>query len=140
VLSCSEVTASQCLLIKGLTYSLPELLFSDLIDLKGETIHSFLKRKDSNKIYQIVIYLAPGNYHRFHSPADIKILKTLSIPGRCDAVNERSLLSGHCKYEKNGRVSLFSEWKEGLLTMVMVGALNVTRIHLAGCQSAQQGQ
>jgi phosphatidylserine decarboxylase len=53
----------------------------------------------------------------------------MMIPGKCDVINERALASGS-KYEKNGRVSLFSEWKQGLLTMIMVGALNVTRIHL----------
>jgi phosphatidylserine decarboxylase len=45
-------------------------------------------------------------------------------------VNEASILSGKRVYETNARKSLFSEWKQGMLGMAFVGALNVSRIHL----------
>jgi phosphatidylserine decarboxylase len=86
-----------------------------------------------------VIYLAPGDYHRFHSPTNIQILKRLKIPGKCDAVREESLLNGS-KYEKNARISLFSEWSQGLLSMVMIGALNVTRIHINDASTLKKGE
>lgn len=98
-----------------------------------------MKQNAGNKLYQIVIYLAPGDYHRFHSPADLSIIKQISIPGKCDPVNEAAILSGRCKYEKNGRISVFSKWQEGLLTMIMVGALNVSRIHITEKSNLSRG-
>jgi phosphatidylserine decarboxylase len=52
--------------------------------------------------------LGPGDYHRFHSPADIKVLKRKEIDGYHYAVNEGSITSGKKVYEKNARVSLFA--------------------------------
>lgn len=78
----------------------------------------------------MVIYLAPGDYHRFHSPVDMNILKRTAIEGRCDSVSERTIAKGKPIYEKNGRITVTSQWSQGLITMVMVGALNVMRIHI----------
>jgi phosphatidylserine decarboxylase len=42
----------------------------------------------------MVIYLAPGDYHRFHSPVEMEILKKVAIEGRCDSVSERTIAKG----------------------------------------------
>lgn len=99
-------------------------------DLLKQPITTLLKKQPANKLYQVIIYLAPGDYHRFHSPADIKVLKRKEIDGYHYPVNESSITSGKKVYEKNARISLFGEWKQGLLAMVMVGALNVSRIKI----------
>lgn len=87
----------------------------------------------------MVIYLAPGDYHRFHSPTEIDILKRVEIDGRCDSVSEKTIAKGKPIYEKNGRITVTSQWKEGLLTMVMVGALNVMRIHITDQNHLERG-
>ncbi len=56
----------------------------------------------------MVIYLAPGDYHRFHSPAHINILKKLYTPGLLDTVKESSIAAGNSKYEKNARLTMFA--------------------------------
>jgi len=78
----------------------------------------------------VIIYLAPGDYHRFHAPARLNILKIKNIDGDLNAVNEDSLIKYGKIYEKNVRKVVFGRSMEGLVTMVMVGALNVSKIHL----------
>ena len=33
------------------------------------------------ELYHVILYLAPGDYHHFHSPADWKVLKRRHFPG-----------------------------------------------------------
>lgn len=42
-------------------------------------------------------------------------------------------------YEKNVRKVVFGRWSYGLLTMVMVGALNVSKIHLNDVREIKRG-
>ncbi len=99
-----------------------------------------LKLNKHNKLFQLIIYLAPGDYHRFHAPSDINILKRLRIDGRCDSVSERTLSKGKPIYEKNGRVTVTAKWEQGLMTMVMVGALNVMRIDITEKNQLARGE
>lgn len=87
----------------------------------------------------MVIYLAPGDYHRFHAPTEMDIIKRYSIDGRCDSVSEKTISKGKPIYEKNGRMTVTAKWSQGLITMVMVGALNVMRIHLTDKNKLERG-
>lgn len=70
-----------------------------------------LKKYPSNKLYQAVLYLSPGDYHRFHSPIDYEILKRKVINGYLFSVSEKSLLNRKKVYEKNARLVLHGKWK-----------------------------
>lgn len=77
--------------VKGVTYDLRQFL-GDLPDSLSEQIAkdtkqkddyviSLLKNPDKNALYQLIVYLAPGDYHRFHSPSDWNIKFRRHFPG-----------------------------------------------------------
>lgn len=67
---------------------------------------SKLKVNPKNKLYQVIFYLAPGDYHRFHSPTDFEVKKKEKIEGLLLSVNEKTLIKRKKVYEKNGRLVL----------------------------------
>ena len=87
-----------------------------------------MKSNPENKLYQVIFYLAPGDYHRFHSPCDFNVNLRKYIDGVFLSVSEKTLIKRKKVYEKNARMCLHGTWKEGYMSMVMVGALNVGRI------------
>ena len=75
VLFFSEVSGDECLIIKGINYKLGELVTGEkLYKVQGDTL-DLLKTNKNNKVYQCILYLVPGDYHRFHSPVDIIVKK-----------------------------------------------------------------
>lgn len=109
--------------IKGVRYPLRLLLRSSFAEFGGE-------RKASD-LYYCSVYLAPGSYHRFHSPVEgfcvgrvervageaLPVAPWLMklVPGLV-SLNERAIISG--------------SWRHGRLCMVPVGATNVRSISL----------
>ena len=70
----------------GVKYSIRKFLGRPDVGapLKNETENQFcenLKQNPQNELYQIVVYLAPGDYHRFHSPCDFNITSRRHFPG-----------------------------------------------------------
>lgn len=72
-----------------------------------------------------MFYLCPGDYHRYHSPADITVKQRIHIAGHLYPVKPSFVESNERVYESNERVSVFGKWKEGLMNLVFVGATNV---------------
>jgi phosphatidylserine decarboxylase len=67
--------------VKGMTYSLEEFLYGaagGLIDEESKKMSQRIK----NNLYQITVYLAPGDYHCFHSPTDWKVQLRRHFPGK----------------------------------------------------------
>ena len=94
ILVLEEVTGDKCQIIKGAKYSLSELVTGINKEDDPNFIRNSLKVHKNTKLFQLVIYLAPGDYHRFHSPVNMDIIKRLPIDGRCDSVSEKTIAKG----------------------------------------------
>jgi len=76
-------------------------------------------------LHQVVIYLAPGDYHGFHSPADWTVLARRHFPGELLSVNPRVARAIANLFALNERVAYLGRWKHGFFSMTAVGATNV---------------
>nr|XP_042699705.1 phosphatidylserine decarboxylase proenzyme, mitochondrial-like isoform X3 [Chrysemys picta bellii] len=66
--------------VKGVTYSLESFLGpQDWREDVGRDLSPWWRR--GHQLYQCIIYLAPGDYHRFHSPTDWHIRHRRHFPG-----------------------------------------------------------
>jgi len=100
-------------------------------EIKGEIIDSMKKKSSTNKIYQVIFYLNPGDYHRFHSPTEFYIKKRLHFVGFLYPVKESYVETHKEVFETNERIAVFGESPNfGFISMVFVGALNVGTINL----------
>jgi len=99
--------------IKGKKYKLDELIL-DKVDLEGG--------------YFINLYLSPRDYHRFHVPIDIQILKATYIPGELKPVKPTQL-EKEIVFPKNKRIVLKCKDLYGnIFYFVAVGAMIVGKI------------
>jgi phosphatidylserine decarboxylase len=79
---------------------------------------------------QATVYLAPGDYHRVHSPFDAHIVGVRRIPGTLFPVNPPAVRAIPGLFVRNARVVFEARLADGRpAAIVMVGALNVGHIH-----------
>jgi len=131
-------------LVKGLSYSLQFFLGS--LDNVAEAIrdnddlhynNGFLPRLQLNthysqlllhggtRLYETTVYLSPGDYHRFHSPADWKVSMRRHFPGTLFSVSPSIVKLMPSCLLTNERVAWYGTWKYGTFIMVAVAATNV---------------
>ena len=81
-------------------------------------------------LYYIVVYLAPGDYHRFHSPASWVAEKRRHFAGELYSVSPylQRILPG--LFTLNERVVLLGRWRWGFFSFTPVGATNVGSIKI----------
>ncbi len=121
ITSCGDMDKNQALQIKGFSYSVDDLLGVN-IDEQSK------KRVESGKY--INFYLSPKDYHRYHSPFDMRVKKAVHIPGKLYSVNLKWLNKIPNLFIENERVVLECEDEKGrLFFMVFVGALNVGKMN-----------
>jgi phosphatidylserine decarboxylase len=116
--------------IKGRKYSFTTFLTS-LSDDNFEDYKSSLKKNPENELYYITIYLSPGDYHRFHAPADWEVTYRRHLYGYLLGVFDLNMLRKKNIFTINERVVYFGKWKYGALHYVAVGAYNVGSISVS---------
>ncbi len=84
-----------------------------------------------NKLCYMVIYLSPGDYHRFHSPAIHTADYRRHVVGYLAPVKPDYIKKHPDTFAKNERVNIYGEWREkDFFFLSYVGALNVGSICL----------
>lgn len=145
VLHFGEVQDCMLEQVKGVTYCLKTFLgpnnwYSDDMEentqqftvekISDEEYKESLNIKEGNKLFHCIIYLAPGDYHRFHSPADWSAAHRRHFPGELFSVNPGIAAWIRGLFNLNERVVLTGKWKYGFFSMAAVGATNVGSINI----------
>lgn len=86
--------------------------------------------KEGNKMYFCVVYLAPGDYHRFHSPANWVVERRRHFAGELFSVSPYMTKLLKDLFVLNERVALLGRWKYGFFSYIPVGATNVGSIRI----------
>lgn len=118
-----HIKASRALQIKGMSYSVDALL--------GDKIIPHVKEKFANGSF-INFYLSPRDYHRYHVPLDMQVLRAVHIPGKLYPVNIPTLKRKVDLFIENERVVIecLAENNKRFF-MVLVGALNVGKMEVS---------
>lgn len=123
ITDCGTIHGDLALQIKGMSYSIDEVL--------GEGISSESK-KDIHDGMFVNFYLSPRDYHRYHAPIDMQVLHAVHIPGKLYPVNIPSLNKQVNLFIENERVVLECLSSEGKrFFLILVGALNVGEMEVS---------
>nr|CAG4638431.1 EOG090X05NI [Cyclestheria hislopi] len=138
VLHFGKVTAGMLEQVKGVSYSLDEFL-GPAHWRNGPQVgsHSNLSEyekslcmKSDTDLYHCVIYLAPGDYHCFHSPVDWSVTFRRHFPGELFSVNPSIAKWVAGLFSLNERAVYVGQWRYGFFSMTPVGATNVGSIRV----------
>lgn len=114
---CGKLDYEYALQIKGMRYSSDALLGEHFSKEEKQMVH------DGDFIN---FYLSPKDYHRYHMPTNLKVLRAVHIPGKFYPVNIPSLKKRVNLFIENERVVLLCETQnQKRFYMVLVSALNV---------------
>jgi phosphatidylserine decarboxylase len=114
---------------KGLSYALAELVGDGPVGARGFADGAYA-----------TIYLAPRDYHRVHMPLAGELTAVRYIPGRRYSVNETTTRAIPNLFCRNERVVCWFATDGGSMALVLVGALNVASISLAGRGEIPSGE
>ncbi|WBW71768.1 phosphatidylserine decarboxylase Psd1 [Schizosaccharomyces osmophilus] len=145
-----HISQEEFALVNGIEYSLQDLMGHDKehshnsikdasanqVDLLNSTkvamrsTFDFLRSRDQNLLYYAVIYLAPGDYHRFHSPTDWVVERRRHFSGELFSVSPYMVSKLGNLFVLNERVAMLGRYKYGFMSMIPVGATNVGSIRI----------
>ncbi len=114
---CGDLDNDYALQIKGMSYKCDDFIGDEFTDEEKSIVH------DGTFVN---FYLSPKDYHRYHIPTNLKVLKAVHVPGKFYPVNVPSLNKRVNLFIENERVVLLCETTSGKrFYMVLVSALNV---------------
>lgn len=87
--------------------------------------NKLLQSRTGTSLYHCVIYLAPGDYHRFHSPTEWTPCFRRHYTGHLYPVRPAFMSWFKNLFCINERVSYMGYWKYGFFSLTAVGATNV---------------
>jgi phosphatidylserine decarboxylase len=117
------IEETRALQIKGMSYDVNAFL--------GEYIDESSKETIRNGSF-VNFYLSPRDYHRYHIPMDLQVMKAVHIPGKLYPVNIPTLKNKVDLFIENERVVLECLSTAGKrFFLVLVGALNVGQMEVA---------
>ncbi|KAI1496767.1 phosphatidylserine decarboxylase-domain-containing protein [Biscogniauxia marginata] len=90
--------------------------------------YAHLSPDNRTALYYAVVYLAPGDYHRFHSPANWVVERRRHFAGELYSVSPYLQRRLPGLFTLNERVVLLGRWRWGFFSFVPVGATNVGSI------------
>jgi phosphatidylserine decarboxylase len=86
--------------------------------------------KTPTALYYCVVYLAPGDYHRFHSPVSWVVESRRHFAGELYSVSPYLQRTMPGLFTLNERVVLLGRWRWGFFSYTPVGATNVGSIKI----------
>ena len=92
--------------------------------------YSKLTSENRTALYYVVVYLAPGDYHRFHSPCAWVAEKRRHFAGELYSVSPYLQRTLPGLFTLNERVVLLGRWRWGFFSFTPVGATNVGSIKI----------
>ncbi|KAF6790348.1 Phosphatidylserine decarboxylase proenzyme 1, mitochondrial [Colletotrichum sojae] len=92
--------------------------------------YDLLGPDSKTSLYYAVIYLAPGDYHRFHSPTNWVVESRRHFAGELYSVSPYLQRTLPGLFTLNERVVLLGRWRYGFFSYVPVGATNVGSIKI----------
>lgn len=89
-----------------------------------------LQRHADTELYQCIIYLAPGDYHRFHSPAVWQPELRRHFVGELLSVSPQVAHWLPGLFALNERALYMGRWQHGFFSFTAVGATNVGSVQI----------
>lgn len=136
VLHIGTVNKSLVEQVKGITYKIDSFLgpntWTTPNDSKEDWFENEIKcnKTDDSVLYQCIIYLAPGDYHRFHSAAHWEPNLRRHFPGQLLSVNPKIAKWFPGLFCVNERVVYVGKWQHGFFSYTAVGATNVGSVQI----------
>jgi phosphatidylserine decarboxylase len=127
VMALGDIESDRIEQVKGTSYSLKGFLGVDVLKNKKNGSGG----PGSSTWKYIVLYLCPGDYHRFHSPCEFSVDVGKHFSGEMLSVNGISLRFLNDVFTVNERVVLAGKWAQGEMHYAAVAAHGVGNIKLS---------